>query len=241
MAIVNLILLKPQITSALPFVMTTILFFTLFITNSQAFGSHFGSVTIYSDVYAGSGSSNKPVNKFDPIEKEIYSGETVKWSNPTAGAPYPHLVTFLSNQSNELKFRITNFTLPLQSSNSQTVIDNLNKLISQDGDSNRSFSARSVLFPSVINSTDFSVKFLNSSANPLYKGAEYNFTGNEPFLNSGIIWAGGIIPDKFPKINSFIVTFKNPGTYHYQCLIYPEMKGTIIVKPNPGVLGIQVN
>ena len=238
---IKLILLKSQYTSVLSFVMTTILFFILFSANSLAFGSHFGSVTIYSDVYAGSGSSNKPVNEFDPVEKEIYSGEIVKWSNPTAGAPYPHIVTFLSNQSNELKFKITNFTLPLQSSNSQTVIDNLNKLISQDGNFNRSFSARSLFFPSVINSTDYSVTFLNSSANPLYNGAEYNFTGNELFLNSGIIWAGGIIPDKFPKINSFIVTFKNPGTYHYQCLIYPEMKGTIIVKPNPGILGIQVN
>jgi plastocyanin len=238
---IKLILLKSQYTSVLSFVMTTILFFILFSTNSLAFGSHFGSVTIYSDVYTGRGNSSNPVNEFDPVEKEIYSGETVKWSNPTAGAPYPHMVTFLSNQSNELKFKITNFTLTLQSSNSQTVIDNLNRLISQEDNSNRSFSSRSIFFPSVMNSTDFSVTFLNSSANPLYKGAEYNFTGNEPFLNSGIIWAGGIIPDKFPKINSFIVTFKNPGTYHYQCLIYPEMKGTLIVKPNPGVLGIHVN
>lgn len=241
MTIIKLILFKAQNISVLLFVMTSILFLTLFGTNNLAFGSHFGSVTIYSDVYAGSGNSSNPVNEFDPVEKEIFSGETVKWSNPTAGAPYPHIVTFFSNQSNELKFKIGNFTLPLQSSNPKTVIDILNKLISQGGSSNQSFSVRSVFFPSVINSTDFPVTYLNSSANPLYKGAEYNFTGNEPFLNSGIIWAGGIIPDKFPKINSFIVTFKNPGTYHYQCLIYPEMRGTIIVKPNPGVLGIQIN
>lgn len=72
------------------------------------------------------------------------------------------------------------------------------------------------------------------------QGAQYNMTGEEAYLNSGLIWGGGIIPDKFPKINSFIVTFLNPGIYQYQCLIYPDIKGTIVVKPNPGKMGILI-
>jgi plastocyanin len=209
-----------------------------------AFAYHFGPVNIYSDVYAGGGNSSSPINEFDPVNKEIFAGETIKWSNPTAGAPYPHIVAFISNQSTELKSKISNITKQLQTSNLQSVISNLNKLtMENDNENNRTvqtFSARSIIFPSVINSSNLSVTYLNASENQLFKAAEYNMTGNETFLNSGIIWAGGVIPGKFAKINSFIVTFMNPGTYHYQCLIYPDMKGTIIVKPNPGKLGIQI-
>jgi plastocyanin len=208
------------------------------------FGYHLGPISIYSDVYSGGGNSSKPINEFDPVNKEIFAGEAVKWSNPTAGAPYPHIVAFVSNQSTELNSKISNITKPLQSSNLQSVITNLNKLLVEDdkenNKSNPTFNSRSIVFPSVINSSDLSVIYLDASGNRLFKGAEYNMTGNETLVNSGIIWAGGVIPAKFAKINSFIVTFMNPGTYHYQCLIYPDMKGTIIVKPNPGKLGIHI-
>jgi hypothetical protein len=83
----------------------------------------------------------------------------------------------------------------------------------------------------VINSSDPVVSYLNPNGHEFFKGTVYNFTGNTTYLNSGLIWAGGVIPDGFPKVNSFIVTFMKPGTYHYQCLIHPEMRGTITVKP----------
>ena len=73
-----------------------------------------------------------------------------------------------------------------------------------------------------------------------FRGAEYNLTGDETYLNSGLIWAENVIPNGFPKINSFIVTHHKYRTCRYQCLIYPEMKGTITVKPNPGMLGINI-
>ena len=212
--------------------------------NSPLFGFHFGTTRIYSDVYTGGGNSSKPINEFDPLNREIYTGETVKWSNPTAGKPYPHIVAFIGNQSNELKSEISNITKTFQSSNLESLISNLNESISKDdkqtGNASQNFNRRSTIFPSLINSSNLSVIYLNASANQLFKGAEYNLTGNETYLNSGLIWAGGVIPNGFLKINSFIVTFMNPGTYHYQCLIYPEMKGTITVKPNPGMLGLHI-
>lgn len=217
--------------------------FILLSFNSPVFGFHFGRISIFSDVYTGAGNSTSPINKFDPVNREIYTNETVKWSNPTAGAPYPHIVAFISNKSTEVQSKISKITKPVQASNSnlQYVINNLNKLLidgeKENNKPKQNFNSRSIVFPSVINSSDLSVTYLNASAN-LFKGAEYNMTGNETFVNSGLIWAGGMIPGKFAKINSFIVTFMNPGTYHYQCLIYPDMKGTVIVKPNPGVLGI---
>jgi plastocyanin len=225
--------------------LASILSFTLLNFNTPVFSYHFGPVNIYSDVYTGGGNSSAPLNEFDPVNKEIFAGETVKWSNPTAGSPYPHIVAFITNQSTELKSKISSITRPLHSSNLQSVISNLNKLLVEEDKRNnklvnQTFNSRSIVFPSVINSSDHSVIYLNASANRLFNGAEYNMSGDETFVNSGIIWAGGVIPSNFAKINSFIVTFINPATYHYQCLIYPDMKGTIIVKPNPGVLGIQI-
>ena len=216
----------------------------IFSFNISVYGSHFGTTIIYSDVFTGKGNSSKPINQFDPLNREIYAGEIVKWSNPTAGSPYPHIVAFISNQSAELQSKISEITRPLESSNAQSVVKNLNDLLVDDGDednkNNQTLSAKSIIFPSVINSSNMSVTYLNASSNQLFKGAQYNFTGNETFLNSGLIWAGGVIPDGFPKINSFIVTFDKLGTYHYQCLLYPEMKGTITVKPSPGKFGIQI-
>jgi len=205
----------------------------------QAF--HFGKISIFSDVFTSKSNSSKPINQFDPLNREIYSGDVIKWSNPTAGKPYPHTVTFISNESNTLESKISNITRTFQSSDLQSLVGNLNKLVTNDdgqkNNNTRTFDGTSIIFPSVINSSNFNVTYLNASGNALYKGAEYNFTGNETYLNSGLIWTGGVIPDGFPKINSFIVAFDKPGTYHYQCLLYPEMKGTITVKPNAGLLG----
>lgn len=69
------------------------------------------------------------INQFDPVNKEVYTTKTVKWTNPTAGKPYPHIVAFIGNHSIELKSKISNITKPLQSSNLQSVVTNLNKLI----------------------------------------------------------------------------------------------------------------
>ena len=235
-------LTKPKSVTVLVFIVVSGLSYTFLIFGTLAYGFHFGSTVIYSDVFTGSGNTSKPINEFDPVNREIYSGEIVKWSNPTAGSPYPHIVAFISNQSAELQSKISNIARPLETSNAQSVVKNLNELLVDDDEennkTNQTFNSRSIIFPSVINSSNMSVTYLNASSNQLFKGAQFNFTGNETYLNSGLIWAGGVIPDGFPKINSFIVTFDKPGTYHYQCLLYPEMKGSIIVKPNPGKFGI---
>jgi hypothetical protein len=198
--------------------------------------THIGPMSVFSDVFTGGGNSSNPINEFDPINKEIYVTETIKWSNPTAGQPYPHTVTFIGNESSPLlKSKISNITKTFQSNNLQSLISKLmnlnNSTWNENENRNLSFDARSLIFPSVINSSDPVVSYLNHNGHDLFKGAVYNFTGDTTYLNSGLIWAGGVIPDGFPKVNSFIVTFMKPGTYHYQCLIYPEMRGTITVKP----------
>lgn len=234
-----------KISSILITIFIVAALFTLVLNPSNSvFAYHFGNIAVYSDVSVGGGNSSTPINRFDPIGREIYAGETVKWSNPTAGKPYPHIVVFTGNQSTELNAKLSNITETLRTSNAESIISDLNKLIGQDDnpkvESNQTFNMKSILFPSVINSSNLLVTYLNASGNSIYKGAQYNVTGNETFLSSGLIWAGGFVPDGFAKIYSFSGTFPKVGTYHYQCLLYPEMKGSIIVKPNPGRLGINL-
>ena len=74
--------------------------------NFQVFAP-LGPYMIYSDVYTGGGNTSMPLNEFDPVNKTIYAGESIKWTNPTAGKPYPHMVVFFSNSSdNHLRQKI---------------------------------------------------------------------------------------------------------------------------------------
>ena len=58
---------------------------------------------------------------------------------------------------------------------------------------------------------------------PPYTGTNH---GNG-FLNSGILDNDPITPPP----NSATVTFATPGTYHFQCVIHPNMDGTVVVTP----------
>ena len=213
----------------------------------KAFAYHMGPVIIYSDVYTGGGNTSMPLNEFDPVNKKIFAGESIKWSNPTAGKPYPHMVVFFGNSSDsQLKQKIVNLSNSLSASNSESIISNLNNLMekvsSKRENGSEIIDARSILFPSLINSSSQpTVYYLDPQGNRLYKGASYNMTGQEAYLSSGLVWAGGTVPGDFLKIYSFTVTFEKTGTYNYKCLLHPDMKGTVIVKPNPGRLGIMVN
>lgn len=230
----------------IPLIMTIIVIQILLFTIGLSLGfsnliipavaTHIGPMSVFSDVFTVGGNSSNPINEFDPINKEIYVTETIKWSNPTAGQPYPHTVTFIGNESSPvLKSKISNITKTFQSNNLRSLISNLIKLsnstLNENENRNVSFDVRSLVFPSVINSSDLAVSYLKPNGHELFKGAVYNFTGDTTYLNSRLIWAGGVIPDGFPKVNSFIVTFMKPRVYQYQCLIYPEVRGTITVKP----------
>lgn len=218
----------------IPLIMTIIVIQILLFTIGLSLGfsnliipavaTHIGPMSVFSDVFTVGGNSSNPINEFDPINKEIYVTETIKWSNPTAGQPYPHTVTFIGNESSPvLKSKISNITKTFQSNNLRSLISNLIKLsnstLNENENRNVSFDVRSLVFPSVINSSDLAVSYLKPNGHELFKGAVYNFTGDTTYLNSRLIWAGGVIPDGFPKVNSFIVTFMKPRVYQYQCLI----------------------
>jgi len=46
------------------------------------------------------------------------------------------------------------------------------------------FDARSVVFPSVINSSDPVISYIKPDGHELFKGTVYNFTGDTTYLNS---------------------------------------------------------
>ena len=59
---------------------------------------------------------------------------------------------------------------------------------------------------------------------PPYTGSNH---GNG-FLNAGILDNDPATPQ---QPNSTTVTFATPGTYHFECVIHPNMDGTVIVTP----------
>jgi plastocyanin len=59
---------------------------------------------------------------------------------------------------------------------------------------------------------------------PPYTGSNH---GNG-FLNSGILDNDPATPQ---QPNSATVTFAKPGTYHFECVIHPNMDGTVVVTP----------
>ena len=50
---------------------------------------------------------------------------------------------------------------------------------------------------------------------------------------NGFLNAAGILDNDpaTPQPNSATVTFAKPGTYHYECVIHPNMDGTVVVTP----------
>jgi hypothetical protein len=76
--------------------------------------------------------------------------------------------------------------------------------------------------PVVIDGTRTNITYMQPNAN-------YTFTGEESYVNSGWMWPEGQAPPGAPLISSFTLTFENKGTYNYICIIHPWMAGTIKV------------
>jgi hypothetical protein len=77
--------------------------------------------------------------------------------------------------------------------------------------------------PVTIDDTKASITYLQPKSN-------YSFVGDESYVNSGFMFPMELIPPGAPPITSFTMTFENPGTYYYMCVLHPWMSGTVIVK-----------
>jgi hypothetical protein len=77
--------------------------------------------------------------------------------------------------------------------------------------------------PVIIDDSKTNITYLQPNSN-------YSFVGNESYVNSGWMFPMGLVPPGAPPITSFTMTFENPGTYYYICVLHPWMSGTVTVK-----------
>ncbi len=198
-----------------------LLIFSLFVVFGVS--SHGEANAISSTV--GAGGSGTDWDKFTPQNVTINIGESVTWTNPMQ-VEEPHTVTFVKDKEMipplVAPFSVPNNTelisaIPALNVEPTIIPDNSNpnnKLVIVD---NHRASA-----PVAVDSTKTNVTHLPLNSN-------YTFTGDESYVNSGWMWPMGQVPPGAPPITSFTMTFENPGTYYYMCVIHPWMSGTVTV------------
>ncbi|MGE3399001.1 MAG: hypothetical protein DA329_02550 [Candidatus Nitrosocosmicus sp.] len=200
----------------------TLLAFSIFVI----FGTSFlGEVSAISS-NASAGGDGASSDNFSPQNITINTGERITWTNPMK-VTEPHTVTFVKDKEKSppliVPFSISNetkLTAAISSVNVEPTIildsSNLsNKLVIVD---NLRASA-----PVVIDGTETNIIHLPPNSN-------YSFSGDESYVNSGWIFSMELISLGAPPISSFTVTFENPVTYNYICVLHPWMSGIVNVK-----------
>ena len=204
--------------TTIQFALVTISFAFLFIISFQG-----NADAISKTINAGGNGSNW--DKFTPQNTTINADESVKWINPMPAAE-PHTVTFINDDEMFpplfAVFSIPNNTKLTPAMPSPNIAPTIlpdqsnpnNKLLVVD-------NARSSA-PVVIDSTKTNITYMQPNAN-------YTFTGDESYVNSGWMFPERQAPPGAPPISSFTLTFEKAGTYNYICIIHPWMTGTIMV------------
>jgi plastocyanin len=209
--------------------LTTILAIAVIITAFEILNSGNTSNATTSEkqivtVGAGGGNTTAPWTIFVPQEIRIRAGDTVIWDNPTEGAAEPHTVTFVLDNSTMAGIvsplgvsNTTEFIVnPPGSNNEPLLIPGENGMKTLIAINARTFN------PTVIDSQG-AVQFMNPNAN-------YTITGDEKYVNSGWFLPNGL-EGLFPGSgNTFSVTFEEPGTYEYICMLHPWMTGSVVVE-----------
>lgn len=178
---------------------------------------------ISSNVNAGA--DGERWDKFIPQNVTINAGENVTWTN-TMSVVEPHTVTFVKDQQ-----MIPPLVAPFSVSNDTEFIPAVPSpnveptIIPDDSNPNNKLVIVDNLrasSPVVIDNNRTDITYLQPNSN-------YSFVGDESYVNSGWMFPVGLVPPGAPPITSFTVTFENPGTYYYICVLHPWMSGTVIV------------
>ena len=177
-------------------------------------------------VAAGSGGPESVLISFAPQNVTINAGQTVIWTNPTV-VPEPHTVSFIKQEGYfanfESPFLIANGTEltpanPEEKNTEPLIIPGQN-----DTTTNTIIAANKRQASPVVIDAQNNAEYLPLNAN-------YTMTGDELYVNSGIIWPESAIPPGAPPVTSFSMTFENAGTYDYVCEFHPWMTGRVIVE-----------
>src|SRR5918997_2239519 len=177
-------------------------------------------------VAAGGGGPVSVVTWFIPQNISISAGETVTWVNPTVVGE-PHTVSFLKQPDYfaalESPYLIPSDTELTPANPNERNTEPLIIPGQNDTTNNTIIAANARAFDPVVVNPQNNVTSLPLNAN-------YTMTGDELYVNSGFMWPEGMNPPGTPPITSFSVTFENPGTYDYICVIHPWMTGKVIVQ-----------
>ena len=173
-------------------------------------------------VRVGAGGPVAPLTWYFPKNAEIKVGETVEWRNPTAVGE-PHSVTFIKDPADYPALDVP------------YIISNSSALVPLDPNAN----ADPTLIPGpegktvavIANARAYSpVAITDGNVQYLAPNETYTMTGDESYVNSGLIWPEGQVPPGLPEITSFSVEFEKKGTYDYLCILHPWMAGRVTVK-----------
>jgi len=173
------------------------------------------------------GGNGSAWDTYTPQSVEINAGDSVTWYNPSP-VTEPHTTTFLTNQSYFPPLAAP-FNIP---SNTETVSilpnPNVEPIVLPPGPTDTNESKTIIMDnaraynPVVVDSARKNVTYLQPNSN-------YTLSGTETYLNSGFIFPQGQSPPGAPPIEKFTVTFENPGSYNYVCVLHPWMIGNVIV------------
>ena len=174
---------------------------------------------------ASAGGNETNWDKFNPQNISINTGESVTWINPMRVAE-PHTVTFIKD--NDMipplfaPYKVPNNTeftsaVPVPNVEPSIMPDSLNP------------NKKTVIVDNLRSAAPISIDSTKTNVTYLQPNSNYTFSGDESYVNSGWMWPMGQSPPGAPPITSFTMTFENPGTFYYMCVIHPWMSGTVTV------------
>jgi plastocyanin len=164
---------------------------------------------------------------YSPQNITINQGDSVTWHNPSSVAE-PHTITFLTNPTFFPPLAAP-FSIPNDTNIESAIPDpNVEPIILPPSPTNANGSKTVIMdnarayLPVVVDSGAENVTYLPPNSN-------YTQSGTEAYVNSGFLFPQGLSPPGFPAIEEFTVTFENPGTYNYVCVLHPWMTGSVTV------------
>ena len=217
---------KPIDSTTITFILlTTLLVLSVSIQGNAVFGQlEENNDTISNTVKVGG--NGLDWDKYTPQIISINAGESVKWVNPMQ-VQEPHTVTFIKDKEMFPPLLVP-FSIPNGMELNSTIQDpNVEPSVIPDASNPNS---KLVLIDNVRASSPVVIDSTRTNVTHLPVNANYTFSGDESYINSGFMWPEGMAPPGVPPISSFTLAFESPGRYDYLCVIHPWMSGTITVK-----------
>lgn len=199
----------------------SLLIFSLFVVFGVSFQGEAGAVSST----ASAGGNGTDWDKYTPQNITVNVGESVTWTNPMQVAE-PHTVTFV-NDKEMIPPLFAPFSIPNNTELTPAIpVPNIEPSIIPD---NSNPSNKVVIVDNLRSSAPVAIDGTKTNVTHLPPNSNYTFTGEESYVNSGWMWPMGQSPPGAPPITSFTMTFVNPGTYNYMCVIHPWMFGSVTV------------